>query len=102
MNLEEKIKIQQKVIEELNQKKEFLEKKVDDLQFDLDFYKKSYNETLQKAKDMIAKCSDIERQYSEAIHGANMAKLEYEKARLQIYSLKNEYRDEFEKMLEKI
>lgn len=102
MKLEDKIKVQQKIIAELTQDKECLEKKNKDLQFDLDFFKLTYNESLQKAKDMIVECSRLKKEYEEAIDGANRAKSKYNQSIKEVYKLKREYLDKYEKLLKQL
>lgn len=102
MDLETKIKNMTKIIGDLNKENESLKEQVVDLQVKLGLSERSYEDTLDNAKDIITKAEIAYKEYNEAIKVARDAEKKYNKATKEIYGIKKDYLKKVKELMKQI
>lgn len=102
MDVQEQLKNATILIAQLNEENEALKKKVVDTELELSLYKKEYDDSFSKVKELIEKCGISAKEYQEAIDSLRDAKKKYHEATKEIYMIKRKYQKEVEKIINQI
>lgn len=102
MEIEEKLKVQAKLIQDLNQENDQLKKQVSELEVKLSLSSCTYDESMDKAKNVILAAKSAQNQYEEATKEAGKIKLEYEECLKEIYKLKTKYKSAVDNVIKEI
>lgn len=101
MNLEKKVKLQQNIINDLVKDKEILQKKVEDLQFELNYEKEVHKNSKIEADKLIHICKETKNKYDKCIEEVLDKKRKYEESLSEINKLKLNYKFEINALISK-
>lgn len=102
MDNEDKLKTMTVVIEDLNKENEDLKSRYAELSFEFDLYKSDNKTSMEKAKEIIAECTALAKQYRDVIKELNDAKSQYEQALRDVKEIKEKYRKKVNQIINDI
>lgn len=102
MDNENKLNAMATVIEELNKENDDLKSRYAELSFEFEMYKADNAKSMEKAKEMVADCSALAKQYRDVLKDFYNAKEQYEQALKEVKEIKQKYREKINQIIKDI
>lgn len=102
MNIEKKVKLQQKIIDDLQQEKDTLKEENDRLSVDLELEKILPKEAYERVKQLINEFEDRKSEYEALIENVKKIQSEYKDRLKEIKTLRTKYKKDMDSVLKSI